>query len=72
MSEIILNDPKTQIKKNISIFQLQGCKAKALEFLSEFIEKVGKKILPYAVDIKVNIIFKVTILNILKMVCISY
>ena len=34
-------------------FQLQGCKAKVLEFLSEFIEKVGKKILPYAVDIKV-------------------
>ena len=38
----------------VFLFQLQGCKAKSLEFLSEFIEKVGKKILPYAVDIKVR------------------
>ena len=37
-----------------SLSQLQACKAKALELLSEFIEKVDKKILPYAVDIKVN------------------
>lgn len=37
----------------IFLFQLQSCKANLLIFLSGFIQKVGKKVLPYAVDIKV-------------------
>jgi len=35
--------------------QFMHCKQKILELLSEFLQKVQKKILPYAVDIKVNI-----------------
>lgn len=38
----------------VFLFQLQVCKAKALEFLAEFLERIEKKVLPYAVDIKVK------------------
>ncbi|XP_064600499.1 DNA-dependent protein kinase catalytic subunit-like [Liolophura sinensis] len=42
----------TYLQKIVTIDQLQSCKANLLIFLSEFIQKVGKKVLPYAVDIK--------------------
>ncbi|XP_052262779.1 DNA-dependent protein kinase catalytic subunit-like isoform X1 [Dreissena polymorpha] len=40
------------LSKAVTDDELQGCKAKLLEFLSLFLDKYGKKVLPYAVDLK--------------------
>ncbi|KAJ8318048.1 hypothetical protein KUTeg_003139 [Tegillarca granosa] len=42
----------TFLNKTVTNDEWQVCKQRILELLSEFLQKVGKKILPYAVDIK--------------------
>lgn len=46
-----------QILMSIDLYhllQFQTCKQKILEFLSEFVQRIGKKIIPYVFDIKVG------------------